>query len=175
MTQTDIVFMRQALLLADKAASMGEVPVGAVIVQDGRVIACGYNRRECDKNALRHAELSAIDEACQVLGGWRLPRCTLYVTLEPCPMCTGAIVNARIDRVVFGAYDKKAGACGSVLDLMAFPLNHKAQIEGGVLEEECAAKLKEFFLCLREKRKSTKNVSASATKNAGFPLSSFKK
>ena len=175
MTQTDIAFMRQALLLADKASSMGEVPVGAVIVQDGRVIACGYNRRECDKNALRHAELSAIDEACRVLGGWRLPRCTLYVTLEPCPMCTGAIVNARIDRVVFGAYDKKAGACGSVLDLMAFPLNHKAQIEGGVPEEECAAKLKEFFLCLREKRKSVKNVSDSATKNAGSPSFSFKK
>lgn len=175
MVDKDMEYMREALLLADKAAFLGEVPVGAVIVQDGKIIAKGYNRRECDKNALRHAELSAIDEACRVLGGWRLPRCTLYVTLEPCPMCTGAIVNARIDRVVFGAYDKKAGACGSVLDLMAFPLNHKAQIEGGVLEEACAGKLKDFFLCLRKKRKTVKNVSDPETNNAGCASCTFKK
>ncbi len=168
MTQQDLFFMRQALALAQEAALLGEVPVGAVIVQDGKVVATGFNRRELDKNALRHAEILAIEQACEILGGWRLPRCTLYVTLEPCPMCMGAIINARIDRVVFGAYDPKAGCCGSVLDLMSFPFNHKAQIEGGVLEGECAQKLKDFFSCLRKKRKNDKNVSDTTTKNEGF-------
>ena len=160
--------MKQALALAEEAAQLGEVPVGAVIVQDQAIIAEGYNRRECEKNALRHAEILAIEQACKTLGGWRLPRCTLYVTLEPCPMCMGAIINARIERVVFGAYDPKAGCCGSVLDLMAYPFNHKAQIVGGVLEEECSQKLKDFFLCLRKKRKNDKNVSDTATINEGI-------
>ncbi len=167
-TQQDLLFMQRALDLAQQAASLGEVPVGAVVVQDGIIVGQGFNRRECDKNALRHAEILAIEQACRNLGGWRLPHCTLYVTLEPCPMCTGAIINSRIERIVFGAYDPKAGCCGSVLDLMDFPFNHKAQIEGGVLESECAGKLKEFFACLRKKSKNKKNVCDTKTDDEGI-------
>lgn len=144
-------FMREALVLAREAADEGEVPVGAVIVKDGQIIATGRNRREADKHALAHAEIEAIDNACRALGGWRLFGCTLYVTLEPCPMCAGAIINARIDRVVYGAPDPKAGSCGSVTDLFVLPYNHRPQAESGVLEEECAAVLKEFFKSLRKK------------------------
>lgn len=145
---TDEIFMRQALLEAEKAREEDEVPVGAVIVRDGQVIASAYNTREYGKNALYHAEIKAIDKACKALGGWRLVGCTMYVTLEPCPMCAGAIVNARVERVVFGAPDHKAGAFGTMLNLTDYPL-FKPQITGGVLAEECAKILTDFF---KEKR-----------------------
>ena len=145
-------FMREAMRLADLSAQEGEVPVGAVIVRDGAVIASGRNRREYGKNALYHAELEAIDAACKALGGWRLPRCELYVTLEPCPMCAGAILNARIEKVYFGAYDPKAGSVASVTELFNLPYNHKPETEGGVLEEECAVQLSAFFKALRTKK-----------------------
>ena len=150
----DEIFMREALSLAHKAGDMGEVPVGAVIVKGDEIIAQGINRREIGKNALYHAELEAINNACSKLGGWRLWQCELYVTLEPCPMCTGAIINARIPRVIFGAYDKKAGSCGSVVNLFDLPYNHKPEVISGVLEEECAKVLKDFFKKLRDKSKS---------------------
>lgn len=146
-------FMRLAIEQAKLAASIGEVPVGAVITKDNKVVATAFNRREIVKNALCHAEADVIGKACEVLGGWRLWQCELYVTLEPCPMCTGAIINARIPKVIFGAYDGKAGSCGSVVNLFDFPYNHKAEIIGGVLEEECSELLREFFRQLREKRK----------------------
>ena len=144
-------WMRAALALAREAAAEGEVPVGAVIVKDGEIIATGRNRREVAKQALAHAEIEAIANACAVLGGWRLSGCTLYVTLEPCPMCAGAIINARIDRVVYGAPDPKAGSCGTLTDLFELPFNHQPQTERGVLEDECAAVLKDFFKSLRKK------------------------
>ena len=151
---TDEDYMREALELAEKAADLGEVPVGAVAVWDGKIVGRGYNRRETDKNALRHAEISAIDEACQNLGGWRLWKCDLYVTLEPCPMCAGAIINARIRRVIYGAADEKAGSCGSVVNLFDLPYNHKPEVVGGVLAEESKALLSAFFQNLREQKKS---------------------
>lgn len=143
-------WMKTALELAARAAELGEVPVGAVVVKDGEVIGEGFNRREGGKNALAHAELIAIDEACRRLHGWRLFGCTLYVTLEPCPMCAGAVINSRIDGVVFGAYDKKAGSCGSVVNLFGLPYNHFPTAVGGVLEDECAAVLSAFFKKLRD-------------------------
>ena len=142
---TDTTFMRAAIKQAQKAYEKNEVPIGCVIVHDGKIIARGYNRRNTDKSTLAHAEITAIRKAAKKLGDWRLEDCTLYVTLEPCPMCAGAIVNSRIERVVFGAYDKRAGAFGSVLDLNAYPLNHKPEIVGGVMEEECRTMLQEFF------------------------------
>lgn len=148
---TDEQYMQLALELAAEAAAEGEVPVGAVIVRDGTVIGTGRNRREKDKNALAHAELEAIDAACRKLGGWRLPECTLYVTLEPCPMCAGAIINARIDRVVQGTADPKAGSCGSVVDLFSLPYNHKPAVTAGVLEEACKTQLQDFFRQLRNR------------------------
>lgn len=151
----DEKFMQLALSLAHDAALEGEVPVGAVIVRGDEVIACGRNRREQNKNALCHAELEAIDTACRRLGGWRLWECSLYVTLEPCPMCTGAIINARIKRLVFGTHDPKAGSCGSVTDLFSFPYNHHPTVVSGVLSDECAAELKNFFRILRQRRKET--------------------
>ena len=150
----DISFMQLALQEAEKAAHLKEVPVGAVVVRNGAVVGKGFNLRETEKNALRHAELIAIDEACKSLGGWRLCGCTLYVTLEPCPMCAGAIVNSRIERVVYGARDPKAGALGSVFNLLDHPLNHIPGVTGGVLEEECGALLREFFAQLRNSRAS---------------------
>ena len=144
-------FMREALALAREAAAEGEVPVGAVIVKEGKIIATGRNRREMNKQALAHAEIEAIESACRALGGWRLFGCTLYVTLEPCPMCAGAIINARIDRLVYGAPDPKAGSCGTLTDLFALPYNHHPETERGVLEDDCAAVLKEFFKSLRRK------------------------
>ena len=145
--------MLRALELAREAGDEGEVPVGAVVVYQGKIISEGRNRRERDKNALCHAELEAIDGACRALGGWRLWQCELYVTLEPCPMCAGAIINARIPRVVFGASDPKAGSCGSVTDLFAMPYNHHPQVFSGFLEEAAAGLLRDFFRRLREKRK----------------------
>lgn len=146
-------FMKEALKLADKAASLGEVPIGAVIVQNGKIIARGYNKRETKKNALLHAEIVAINKACKKLGGWRLPECSMYVTLEPCPMCMGAIISARIEKLYFGAYDEKSGACGSVCNL-SDALPHKVLYEGGVMEDECKAAISGFFKELREKRKN---------------------
>ena len=121
-------FMKRALALAEISASEGEVPVGAVVVKDGVIVGEGRNRREKGKNALYHAEIQAIDSACKALGGWRLWQCDMYVTLEPCPMCAGAIINSRIKKVIFGAYDKKAGSFGSVADFNALPYNHKSRI-----------------------------------------------
>ena len=145
----DVVFMDEALALARQAAAEGEVPVGCVIVRGDEIVGRGRNRRETGKSALAHAEIEAISQACAHLGGWRLWECTLYVTLEPCPMCAGAIVNARIPRVVYGASDKKCGACGSVCNLFSMEFNHHPQVETGVREEECAALLTEFFQNLR--------------------------
>ncbi len=144
-------FMKEAISLAREAAEEGEVPVGCVIVRDGKIIATGRNRREKGKNALYHAELEAIDNACKALGGWRLPRCEMYVTLEPCPMCAGAIINSRIEKLYFGAYDKKAGSVRSLINLFDLPYNHRPETEGGIMEEECAALLSDFFRTLRQK------------------------
>ena len=147
------LFMREALKLAEVAASVGEVPVGCVIVRDNKIIASGYNRRECDRNALAHAEMTAVKTACEKIGYWRLCGCDLYVTLEPCAMCAGAVINSRIDRVIFGAYDKKAGAFGSVINLNDYNFNHKPALTGGVLAEQSSALLSGFFRDLRQTRK----------------------
>ena len=144
--------MRQCIALAKESAAEGEVPVGAAVLKNGEIIATGRNRRELDKNALCHAEIEAIDQACRRLGGWRLWQCTLYVTLEPCPMCAGAIVNARIPRVVFGARDPKAGACGSVCNLFTMGFNHHPAVTAGVPEEACGQTLRDFFRALRARR-----------------------
>ena len=149
----DELFMQQALELARTAAAEGEVPVGCVIVQDGAVIGRGRNRRETGRSALAHAESEAIAEACRRLGGWRLWQATLYVTLEPCPMCAGAIINARSPRVVIGAMDPKAGSCGSVVNLFDLPYNHRPEITCGVLEDACASELRTFFRTLRARRR----------------------
>ena len=144
--------MRRAIELAKQAAAEGEVPVGCVITLGDRIVGEGRNRRETEKNALCHAELEAIDMACRTLGGWRLWECSLYVTLEPCPMCAGAIVNARIPRVYYGAPDPKNGCCGSVINLFELPLNHRPELIGGLLEDECAGLLTDFFQRLRLER-----------------------
>lgn len=154
--QSDEKFMRLAIEQAMISASEGEVPVGAVVVKDGEVISVGRNRRELGKNALAHAELEAIDGACKALGGWRLWQCELYVTLEPCPMCTGAIINSRIRRVIYGASDKKAGSCGSVVNLFAFPYNHHPEVTAGLMGQECGQLLTDFFRKLREERNKRK-------------------
>ena len=145
----DLKFMDEALRLAREAAAEGEVPVGCVIVRGDEIVGRGRNRRETGKTALGHAEIEAIYDANRNLGGWRLWECTLYVTLEPCPMCAGAIINARIPRVVYGASDTKCGACGSVCDLFSMDFNHHPQAVKGVREEECSALLTEFFEQLR--------------------------
>ena len=145
----DEQMMREALSLAAEAAAEGEVPVGCVITLGDRIVGRGRNRREVGKCALAHAELEAIDEACRTLGGWRLWECTLYVTLQPCPMCAGAILNARIPRVVYGARDAKCGAVRSVCSLFSMAFNHHPQVEQGILEQRCAALLTEFFQKLR--------------------------
>ena len=145
----DRFYMEQALILAQQAAQDGEVPVGCVIVRGDEIVGTGRNRRETDKTALGHAEIEAIGQACEKLGGWRLWECTMYVTLEPCPMCAGAIINARIPWVVCGARDDKCGACGSVCDLFSMDFNHHPHIEYGLMEEECTQILKDFFQELR--------------------------
>ncbi len=156
MMQRDEVYMKKALELAKIAAKQGEVPVGAIVVKksSGEIIGRGFNRREYGRSPLTHAEIIAIDEASKRLGGWRLIDCELFVTLEPCPMCAGAVINSRIERVVFGAYDQKAGSCGSVTNLFELPYNHKPELVGGVLESECAGILSEFFKQLRQTKKT---------------------
>ena len=144
--------MAAALSEAEKSYSLGETPIGAVVVKDGEIIASAHNLRETGKNVLYHAELLAIDAACKKLGGWRLFGCTLYVTLEPCPMCAGAIVNSRIDRVVYGAPDIRFGACGSLFNINSYPLNHAFELTHGVCEEECKSMLSDFFAELRKKK-----------------------
>ncbi len=155
---TDHDFMRYALTLAKQASDEGEVPVGAVIVRHGEIVGVGRNRRETGKNALYHAEIEAIDDACKKLGGWRLWECEMYVTLEPCPMCCGAIINSRLRRVVFGAFDKKSGCCGSVMNMFELPFNHKPEIVSGFMEEECSGVLSEFFIKLRNTKKSKRGA-----------------
>lgn len=153
----DEIYMEKALELAEIAAEAGEVPVGAVVVRkkDGEIVGRGYNMRESKKSPLCHAEIIAISQASKKLGGWRLIDCELFVTLEPCPMCAGAVINSRIERVIFGAKDNKAGSCGSVVNLFELPYNHKPQLIGGVLEEKCAKKLSDFFRALRLKKQKT--------------------
>lgn len=152
--EDDLYYMALALEEAREAARLGEVPVGAVAVwDDGRIVGRAHNRRETGKNALLHGELEAIRQACETLGGWRLHKCTLYVTLEPCPMCAGAIVNARIKRLVFGARDPKAGCFGSVCDFNELPFNHKPSVVSGVCADECSQILSNFFERLRLSRK----------------------
>ena len=150
----DLYFMDEALKLAKEAAAEGEVPVGCVIVRGNEIGGRGRNRRETDKTALAHAEVEAIAQANRTLGGWRLWECTLYVTLEPCPMCAGAILNARIPRVVYGARDEKYGACRSVCSLFDMNFNHHPVVEGGVLEQACAELMQEFFRELRVQLRS---------------------
>lgn len=154
----DILYMKKAVARAKAASRVGEVPIGAVLVKDGKVISTGRNMRENRKNALLHAELVAIDRACKKLGAWRLEGCTLYVTMEPCPMCAGAIVNSRIERIVFGCYDKKAGVYGSVMNLHDYPFNHYYEVEGGVMEKECAFLLSDFFAKLRIRKQELKQT-----------------
>ena len=152
----DEKWMREAICQAKLASKAGEVPVGAVIVRNGKLIAADFNHREQQKNALCHAELSVIEKACQQCGGWRLEDCELFVTLEPCPMCAGAAINARLKRVVFGAYDPKNGACGSVANLMTLPFTHQPALTCGVSEQECAALLTDFFAGRRQTKTSGK-------------------
>lgn len=153
---TDVELMRAALQEAQQAAALGEVPVGAVVAKEGQIIARAHNLRESGKNATYHAELLAIDAACKALGGWRLWQCELFVTLEPCPMCSGAIINSRLRRVVYATKDAKAGCCGSLTDLFALPFNHRPVVEGGLLEEQAQALLQDFFAGLRRKRAAAK-------------------
>lgn len=150
-------YMKEALRLAKKAASIGEVPIGCVIVYEGKIIGRGYNRRTTDKNTLSHAELNAIKKASKYMGDWRLEDCDMYVTLEPCQMCSGAIIQARMRKVYIGCMNPKAGCAGSVLNLLQIPqFNHQAEIEVGILEEECSSILKKFFKELRQKVKAEK-------------------
>lgn len=155
---TDAACMRRALELARQSAAEGEVPVGAVVVKDGVIVGEGRNRRETGKNALYHAEIEAIDAACRTLGGWRLWQCDMFVTLEPCPMCAGAILNARLRRLTFGARDEKAGSFGSVADFNALGYNHTVEVTGGFMQEECASLLREFFKTLRTRLKKRRGV-----------------
>ena len=149
----DFAMMREALTLAEEAAAAGEIPVGAVVVEreTGRILGRGRNRREQDHSPTAHAEILALEEAAKKRGSWRLSGCNLYVTMEPCPMCAGAIINARIDRVVFGAYDEKAGSVCSVQEMFTLPYNHKPRVTGGLLEEPCTRVLQDFFMRLRDK------------------------
>ena len=157
MTDTDAKYMKEAIRQAKKAYAIGEVPIGCVIVRDGKIISRGYNRRTIDKNTLAHAELAAIKKASKKLDDWRLEGCTMYVTLEPCQMCAGALVQSRIDRVVVGCMNPKAGCAGSILNLLQMPeFNHQVELETGVLEEDCSQMMKDFFRELRETKKLKK-------------------
>ena len=149
----DIFFMQEAIKEALKAKELMEVPIGAVIVQDNKIVGRGYNKKETQKDATLHAEIVAIKEACKNLGGWRLPNCTMYVTLEPCAMCAGALINARVDRLVIATKDEKTGACGTVMNIaINESLNHQINVEFGVCEEECTQMLKDFFKDLRKQK-----------------------
>ena len=160
----DDKYMRAAIGQARKAGAIGEVPIGCVIVYEDKIIARGYNRRTIDKNVLSHAEIIAIKKACKKMGDWRLEGCTMYVTLEPCPMCAGAIVQARIPKVVIGCMNPKAGCAGSVLDLLHEDgFNHQVEMENGVLEEECSRLMKDFFKALREKKAAIKKQKQEET------------
>lgn len=161
MTLKDEKYMKEAIKQAKKAEKLGEVPIGCVIVYQDKIIGRGYNRRKTDKNTLSHAELNAIRKASKVMGDWRLEECTLYVTLEPCQMCAGAIVQARIPRVVMGCMNPKAGCAGSIFNLLQVPkFNHQAEITSGVLEEECSRLLTDFFTGLRRRLKTEKERSS---------------
>lgn len=161
---TDEKYMRTAIKQAEKAGAIGEVPIGCVIVYEDKIIARGYNRRTVDKNVLSHAEINAIRKACRKIGDWRLEGCTMYVTLEPCPMCAGAIVQARIPRVVIGCMNAKAGCAGSVLDMLHEEgFNHQVETETGVLGEECSQMMKDFFRELRERNKKKQEEKPSIT------------
>ncbi len=153
---TDEKFMCLAIEQAKRAYEIQEVPIGAVVIKDGDVVGVGYNRRETGKNALYHAELMAIDDACRKLNGWRLWQCEMYVTLEPCPMCAGAIINSRLKRIVYGCEDCKAGSVKSVIKLFELPYNHKPECIGGVLSNECSGLLSDFFRELRERKRLNK-------------------
>ncbi len=157
-------YMREALRQAKKAAALGEVPIGCVIVFQDKIIGRGYNRRNTDKNTLAHAEITAINKASKAIGDWRLEDCTLYVTLEPCQMCAGAIVQARIPQVVMGCMNPKAGCAGSILNILEMPqFNHQVNVTRGVLEEECSALLKSFFSELRVRNKAEKELRRNST------------
>ncbi|MGI6069577.1 MAG: tRNA adenosine(34) deaminase TadA [Blautia sp.] len=159
-------FMKEAIKQAEKAYALDEVPIGCVIVCQGKIIARGYNRRNTDKNTLSHAELNAIRKASKKLGDWRLEGCTMYVTLEPCQMCAGALVQSRIDEVVIGSMNAKAGCAGSVLNLLEMDgFNHKVRVVRGVLEDECSAMLSGFFKELREKKKEQKKAKTAAKRD----------
>ena len=163
----DEYYMKEAMKQAKKAAKLGEVPIGCVIVYENRIIGRGYNRRNTDKSTLSHAEITAIKRASRVMGDWRLEECTLYVTLEPCQMCSGAIVQARIPRVVMGCRNPKAGCAGSILNLLQMPaFNHQVEITEGIREEECSLLLKTFFKDLRKKLKEEKRQKRE--ESAGF-------
>ena len=160
---TDADFMREALVEAKKAYDLGEIPIGAVLVHDGEIISRHHNRREMDHDATAHAEMLVIREACDALERWRLTGCTLYVTIEPCPMCAGAIINSRIDRVVYGASDYKGGAVESLFNVLSHPgLNHEPEILAGVLGDECSQLMKNFFKDRRKSRRSTQVAEGSA-------------
>lgn len=156
---TDEKYMKIALELAKQAYELNEVPVGAVVVKKttGEIVGKGYNRREIDKNPLAHAEITAIKEAAETLGGWRLLDCEMFVTLEPCPMCCGAIINSRIERVVFGAFDAKSGSAESIIKMFELPFNHKPDVVSGILQKECSEILSDFFIELRKKLKTKKS------------------
>ena len=161
---TDEKYMRTAIKQAEKAGTIGEVPIGCVIVYEDKIIARGYNRRTVDKNVLSHAEINAIRKACRKIGDWRLEGCTMYVTLEPCPMCAGAIVQARIPKVVIGCMNAKAGCAGSVLDMLHEEgFNHQVETETGVLGEECSQMMKDFFRELRVRNKKKQEEKSSIT------------
>lgn len=156
---TDEKYMKIALELAKQAYELNEVPVGAIVVKKttGEIVGKGYNRREIDKNPLAHAEITAIKEAAETLGGWRLLDCEMFVTLEPCPMCCGAIINSRIERVVFGAFDAKSGSAESIIKMFELPFNHKPDVVSGILQKECSEILSDFFIELRKKLKTKKS------------------
>lgn len=163
---SDEKYMREAIKQAKKAYALGEVPIGCVIVHDGKIIGRGYNRRNTDKNTLSHAEITAIRKASKVIGDWRLEECTLYVTLEPCQMCAGAIVQARIPRVVMACMNPKAGCAGSILNILDMPqFNHQVEVVRGVLEEECSQMLKTFFKELRVRNKAEKESKKASVDN----------
>ena len=164
--ESHINFMKKALEYAALAEETLDVPVGAVVVCDGEIVSYGYNRREGSKNALSHAEIEAIDGACRKLGGWRLHKCDLYVTLEPCPMCAGAIINSRIKNVYFGASDSKAGAFGGLFDMNKEPLNHHPNVVSGVCADECSKLLSDFFVELRKRKKNEKESKKNTDSNS---------